>query len=221
MPATMCLADFDLPTRSASGFLLRYVTPRLGPVPLYGMLDRRLPFHISAPKSDIIIGMGHGSPDTFTGQNETVILSVGEYDPRDVQGKVVKLLSCQTGAQLGPDLVANGCAAYLGYTEDYLWVCDANKATVPWSDKMAAACLMPVMKSINALLSGYTAREAYDIEIASYEENLETEEDELIRSLISFNKKNAVLLGDGGAYVTARPNIIFPIPPPPILLPIF
>jgi hypothetical protein len=220
MPATLCMADFDLPTRSASGFLIRYVMPRLGPTALYGMTDRRLPFQMATKTSDIIIGMGHGSPDSFTGQHETIILEVGRYDPKEIQGRVIKLLSCQTGVQLGPDLVKNGCLAYMGYTDDFLWVCDANKASTPWSDKMAARCLGPVMDSINALLSGATAEEAHQIEIAGYQANAAEEDDELIRSLINFNLKNSVLLGEGGARVSARPNILLPIPPPPIILPL-
>lgn len=221
MPATLCMADFDLPTRSASGFLLRYIVPRLGPAALYGMLDRRAPFQFTAPQSDIIIGMGHGDVNVFTGQNETVILEVGHYDPKEIKGKVVKLLSCQTGVELGPDLIANGCTVYLGYIDDYLWVCDADKASVPWSDPLAATCLMPVIDSINALLSGKTAKEAHDIEIAGYLRNAQVEEDELIRSLIEFNMANSVILGDGGARVSPRPNITLPLPPPPLILPIF
>ena len=134
MPATMCMADFDLPTRSSSGFLLRYVVPRMGPAPLYGMLDRRTPFQLSAPQSDIIIGTGHGSPEAFTGQNEAVILEVGKYDPREIEGKVIKLLSCQCGVELVPDLVENGAACAMGYTDDYLWVMDSALASVPWAD---------------------------------------------------------------------------------------
>lgn len=220
MTATMCMADFDLPTRSASGFLIRYIVPRLGPVSLYGVMDRKAPFEISAPSSDIIIGMGHGEEDTFTGQNEIILLKVGQYNPKEVEGKVIKLLSCQTGVDLGPDLVENGCAAYLGYTDDYLWICDADKARTPWSDPMAASCLMPVMDSINALLSGKTVEEAYNIEIEGYQKNAAEEEDELIRSLIEFNKDNAVLLGNVNAMVSPRPNIYLPLPPPPIIIPL-
>jgi len=216
----ICMADFDLPTRSASGFLLRYIVPRLGPAPLYGMLDRRFPFQLSASQSDIIIGMGHGQEDEFTGQNETMLLEVGKYDPREIQGKVIKLLSCQTGIKLGPDLVANGAAAYLGYADDYLWVCDEELASTPWSDKMAAACLMPVVEGLNVLLDGKTVQEAHDTELAQYDCYAEVEEDELIKSCIKFNRSNAVLLGDPGARVRARPRISLPIGPPPIILPI-
>lgn len=223
MPATLCMADFDLPTRSASGFLLRYILPRLGPAPLYGMIDRRLPFQLSAPRSDVIIGMGHGDVDAFTGQNEVIILQVGQYDSREVEGKVVKLLSCQTGVELGPDLVANGCVAYLGYTDDYLWVCDADLASTPWSDAMAATCLMPVIDGLNALLDGRTAKEAFDIELEGYTRNALAEDDELIKACIEFNMDNAVLLGNPEARVRARPGLALPfriLPPPPIILPV-
>jgi len=220
MPATLCMADFDLPTRSASGFLLRYIAPRLGPAPLYGMLDRRVPFQVSAPQSDIIIGTGHGEADTFTGQNEALLLKVGQYNPREVEGKVIKLLSCQTGVELGPDLVANGCVVYLGYTDDYLWVCDADLVLTPWVDKLAATSLMPVIDSINALLDGRMAKEAHEIELEGYRQNAEVEEDELIKSCLEFNLDNAVLLGDPEARVKARPRISLPIGPPPIILPI-
>jgi len=223
MPSTLCMADFDLPTRSSSGFVLRYILPRLEPVSLYGMLDRRLPFQLSAPQSDIIIGVGHGQQDAFTGQHEVVIWEVGKYDPREVEGKVIKLLSCQTGVELGPDLIRNGALSFAGYKDDYLWICDADLASTPWGDKMAATCLMPVVDGVNALLDGKSAREAFDIELEGYTRNAEAEEDELIKSCIEFNHDNSVLLGDPGARVRARPGLALPFrifPPPPIILPV-
>lgn len=220
MPSTVCIADFDLPTRSASGFMLRYIVPRLEPIHLFSILARRFPFQLSAPRSDIIIGMGHGSVETFTGQNEAVILDAGRYNPREVRGKVIKLLSCQTGVELGPDLVRNGCAVFMGYTDDYLWVMDADLASRPWADEMAATCLMPVIDGINALLDGKTAREAFDVELEGYTRNAGVEEDELIKSCLEFNRSNSVLLGDTMARIRARPRIFLPLPPPPIILPI-
>ena len=223
MPVTLALADFDLPTRSASGFMLRYITPRVEPIQLLGILVRRLPFRLSAPQSDIIIGVGHGDVDVFTGQNEAVILKAGQYSPREVRGKVIKLLSCQTGVILGPNLVANGCAAFMGYTDDYVWVMDADLAKTPWADEMAATSLMPVVDGLNALLDGKTAREALNIELEGYSRNAEVEEDELVKACLEFNRDNAILLGDGGASIRARPQLALPfklIPPPPLLMPV-
>jgi len=223
MPAVLALPDFDLPTRSASGYLLRWILPRLEPVHLLSILDRRRAFILSAPQSDIIIGAGHGDVDVFTGQNEAVILEVGKYDSREIEGKVIKLLSCQTGVELGPDLIKNGALSFVGYTDDFLWVCDADLAFTPWNDKMAATCLMPVVAGLNVLLDGKTAQEALDTELAQYDCYAEIEEDELIKSCIEFNHDNAVLLGDPEARVRPRPGLPLPfrlIAPPPIVLPL-
>lgn len=216
MPAVLMLADGDLATRSASGFLMRWIAPRLEPVLLYSLMARRLPFQLSARQSDIIIGMGHGDADAFCGQNEAIILEIGKYDPKEVRGKVIKLLSCQTGVALGPDLVKNGCACFMGYTDDYVWVMDADLTSTPWNDEMAAPCLMPVIDSINTLLDGKSAGEAFEVELNGYSTNAEVEEDELIKSCIEFNRTNAVLLGGPEARVRARPKIVFPFPPPPL-----
>ena len=224
MPTVLAMADFDLPTRSASGFMLRYIAPRVEPVQLLGMLVRRLPFRLAAPQSDIIIGAGHGDVDTFTGQNEAVLLEVGNYDPREVKGKVIKLLSCQTGVELGPDLVKNGCAAFMGYTDDYVWVMDSDLASTPWADKeFAGKCLMPVVDGLNALLDGKTAKEALNIELEGYSRNAKVEKDELVKACLEFNRSNAILIGDGGASIRARPSLALPfklIPPPPLLMPV-
>lgn len=219
MPATISLADFDLPTRSASGFILRWIVPRLEPVLLYSLLARRLPFRLSAPQSDIIIGEGHADADTLTGQNEAVILDAGKYNPREVRGKVIKLLACQAGNILGPDLINNGALAVLAYLDDYVWIMDADLASTPWSDKIAAKSLMPVIDGLNALLDGRTVQEAFQIELDGYSRNAATEEDELVRACLEFNRDNAVLLGDPQARIKARPRISLPIPPPPLLPP--
>ena len=217
MPTVLAMADFDLPTRSASGFLLRYIAPRVEPIQLLGVLVRRLPFRLSAPQSDIIIGAGHGDVDTFTGQNEAILLEVGKYNPKEVEGKVIKLLSCQCGVELCPDLVANGAACAIGYTDDYVWVMDSDLASTPWADKkFAGKCMMPVVDGLNALLDGKTAREALDIELEGYSRNAQAEEDELVKACLEFNRDNAILLGKPEARVRTRLRITFPIPPPPL-----
>lgn len=219
MPSTLVLADFDLPTRSASGWLIRWILPRLEPIPLYSLLARRLPFQLSAPQSDIIMGVGHGAEDAFTGQNEATILEVGKYNPREVKGKVIKLLSCQSGVKLGPDIIANGARCFMGYTDDYVWIMDQDFATRPFADPLAAKSLMPVVSGINLLLDGATVQEAFDAEMAGYSQNAEVEEDELIKSCLEFNRDNAVLLGDPEARIAKRPSLPLPfklIPPPPL-----
>lgn len=224
MPTVLALPSFDLATRSASGYLLRWIAPRLEPVHLLHALDTRRAFILSAPQSDIIIMTGHGSEDSITGQNEAVILEVGKYSPGEVKGKVIKLLACQCGVILAPNMVEKGASSVAAYSDDYLWIMDSDLAFTPWADKeFAGKFLMPVIDGLNALLDGKAAGEALQIELDGYTGNAEVEEDELVKSLLEFNRDNAVLSGNPEAKVRARPGLALPfrlIPPPPIILPI-
>jgi hypothetical protein len=93
---------------------------------LKGVDDVRSNFPLKAksPRVVYIAGIGHGSPTTYTGHYGSPILSVGSYDPAEVAGKVIHLLSCQTARMLGPDLIKNGARAYAGYFENFRFVYD-------------------------------------------------------------------------------------------------
>jgi hypothetical protein len=223
MTATLSMADFDHSTRSASGFILKYIAPRLEPFQLYGPLARRLPFSLTARNSDVIIVVGHGDSDMVTGQNDTVLLKVGEYSDDEVKDKVIYSFTCQSGDYLGPDLIDHGAAAFLGWTDDYLWILDEMRTPVPWEDKLAKPCMMPVVAGLNALLDGKTVSEVRDIQKQSYNDYAAGVDDELIRDLVLFNRDNFVLYGDPEARIVPRPQLAWlfqVIPPPPMLLPI-
>lgn len=210
----IALADQDLPTRSASGFLIRYIVPRMPPVHLFGPTNHKFLFNAFARFGSVIIGTGHGESDQFAGQNDDILLEVGKYNPAIVKGKFIKLLSCQTGDYLGPDLVEKGAIAYHGYTEDFLWVSDADYASRPWDDPIARRFLMPVVDGINAILDGKTSKEVFDIERSSFDKMLEVEDNELYANLLRWNRDASVMYGDPDAKVKPTPSIKIPIPPP-------
>lgn len=213
----LSLPLYDLPCRSASGFLIRYVVPRSVPPQLAGPLSRK-PLFSTLVIGDTIIGVGHGSPSEFCGHNDEVILEI--YSIPNVKGKVIILISCETAQVLGPALIDAGAASYMGFKKDLTWVCDADLAHLPWSDKLAMTVMMPITESVNAILDGKTTEEAFNIELQGFSANAEVEEDELVRACINFNRRNAVLLGNPEAQVRARPRIFLPIGPPPIILPV-
>jgi len=214
MPTTICLPDFDLPTRNATGFLIRWILPRMEPVHLYAFLDRKGPFSLSLPQSDILIAVGHGSESEITGQNETLLMDTSSIP--DVKGTIIVLISCATATKLGPALVSAGALSYIGFREDLLWVADADLASMPWNDKMAEPVMMPIVDSLNSILDGKSTGEAFQRLTSSFNSRLASEEDELTASLIAWNRDSAVLLGDPDARVRARPKIVFPFPPPPL-----
>jgi hypothetical protein len=216
--ATLCLASFDLSSHCASGFIMRHIAPRMEPFSqLYGPLARRPFFGMSAPASDFILATGHGEPDEYTAQNEAVIWKVGSYDKRETEGKVIKLVSCQTGKELGPNLVANGARCFMGYSDDLIWLVNSAFYPIPWADPSSKLCFLPIIDGIHVLLDGGTTQESLDTEKASYLYSMEYTDSELIRACLQFNHDHAILLGDPNATVTPRPQISFPFGPPPLL----
>jgi len=66
-----------------------------------------------------ITGTGHGSYDLFTGQSGVVVWDALKVSDRHVRGKIMHLLSCQTGAILGLNCVQKGALAFWGYSVDF------------------------------------------------------------------------------------------------------
>lgn len=211
----------DLPTRSASGFILRYIMPRSFPPQLVGPGDRKALF-TTLNFGDLIVAVGHGGPSELAGHNNQTVMDTGSLP--DVRGKVVFLVSCETAQQLGPSLVERGGAsAFIGFNEDVLWVCDADAAAMPWNDELAQPVMMPIVDALNSLFDGRPAKDSFERLRRSFEERFSLEQDEFIASLIAWNRDSARLFGDGNSSIRERPPLALPfrfVPPPPIVLPL-
>ena len=72
-------------------------------------------------KSDYITGCGHGQEDTFLGYQQDPIFVAQQYAPENVKNKVIHFLSCRNAQKLGPDFVTNGCKAFFGYCDDFIF----------------------------------------------------------------------------------------------------
>jgi hypothetical protein len=81
--------------------------------------------HVSStakkPEVLYITGSGHGFPTIFLGHMYNVIWEATTYSSVESKGKIMHLLSCLSGANLGPDLVANGCRAFFGYDAKFVF----------------------------------------------------------------------------------------------------
>jgi hypothetical protein len=73
------------------------------------------------PNVVYLTGVGHGFPNSYTGDNLDPIFSVGQFGSKEVSGKIVHFLSCETAATLGPAFVAKGCRAYFGYSDNFTY----------------------------------------------------------------------------------------------------
>lgn len=105
------------------------------------------------PRTRYICGACHGNGSVFGGDDGNAILAVGQYDPKEVTGKIIHLQSCETAKYLGPDLVKNGAIAFAGYYDDFIIALGD-----PWE--------MPFFACDDAfdvaMASGCTVEQAYD-----------------------------------------------------------
>jgi hypothetical protein len=215
MTCLLTMSSFDLPTHSVSGLLLRYIAPRVEPFQLYGPLARRPFFSAIAPSSDIIIGSGHGSANIYSAEGENVIWQAGQNYGNEIKDKVIKLVSCDTGSELGPDLVKNGCLCYMGFDADLIFIADDSYFGKPWNDPYSYACLSPVISGLQVLLDGQTCGESMAIEKEGFLQNAEQSADfPLLQSSIEFNMQHSILIGNPDATIKPRPRISLPAPPP-------
>ena len=92
-----------------------------------GSLARRVYVASAAAQVNVIYitGIGHGTYDTFTGDYYDPIFSIGNYADTESRGKIMHLISCETAAKLGPDLVSHGCSAFFGYDENFSFQMDS------------------------------------------------------------------------------------------------
>ena len=133
-----------------------------------GATREKVAAEAKGPNVRLITGSGHGTATAFNGAHSRALFVVGGFDPREVGGKIVHLLACQTGLQLGPDLVANGCDAFFGYDVDF--------AFSPFSD-LAELFFDADSEIDRRLASGKTAAEAYAAAVARFDEHIDEVEE--------------------------------------------
>ncbi len=211
MTCTLLLPSTDIPSHFSSGMVLRGIGARVEPFQLYGPMARKFMFGFTAPQSDLIVATGHGDPDELKG-----IWKVGGIDRNQVNDKVIELISCNCGKELGPELVKQGAKAVIGFDDDLNWIVCSDNWSDPWNDKYTREALQPIVDGLNNLLDGRTIYESYLIQKNGLLKNAANSDFELSRSCLEFDAAHIVLLGDGNTTIRARPRVVLP-PPPPLI----
>lgn len=154
--------------------------------------------------------LGHGNPDTYTAQNQEVVMMTCRGDERLI-GRVVLLLSCSCGVNLAPDSVQKGAQAVFAYEVDFTWVA----VTEPEIDHYARGFFESVNAICNSLAEGKTAGEANKVSLASWNRWIDTwsKSDDPYASAVIQNmihdRDGQKLFGSPSARITT------PMAPPP------
>jgi len=159
--------DHDLPTRYAHywhGLVISEARRRgLTVHDLPGESARRAEFEeaIRTANPLFFLGEGHGSRTKFAGQRLEVLMEACVNDDL-MASRVAYLLSCHTGAELGPSCVGKGCLAFLGYDDlfGFVIIVPYDPVTDPYARSFQLASNAIPMTLIRGGTTGQAKRNA-------------------------------------------------------------
>jgi hypothetical protein len=108
---------------------------------------------------DLLFLNGHGDEETITGFDNEPLISLSE-NIEILKGKIIFARSCKSAKKLGKEAVKNGCKAYLGYDDDFVFMADDDFILRPLMDKIAEMFLKPSNQVVISMIKGNTAGEA-------------------------------------------------------------
>jgi len=101
--------------------------------------------------------LGHGNADIYSAQEREYVFRTCGENARLI-GRVVLFLSCSVGKRLGPDTANKGAQVVFAWKVDFTWVALGP----PDQDIYSRGFFQAVNTISNAIVDGFTAREAYN-----------------------------------------------------------
>lgn len=148
---------------------------------------------------------GHGSESAIAGHDGELLVEAGNNE-RFLSGKIVYALSCRSARKLGQASIVTGTRAYLGYTEDFIFMYSNEKRTHPMEDKTVALFLEPSNQVVISLLKGWDALTAHKNSRKAFARTMQKLltsqtrlEDSATLRYLYWDMTHQVCLGDGSA----------------------
>ena len=169
--------------------------------------------------SDVVgvsgLGAAHGNNCIVVVQNEATLFQCGDDKCKLLKGKYWNQVSCLVGNGLLQYMVSQGLAVGLGQTIDYFFVTYGGYNG--WENDPTASFIKANWAFDYALLSGYTAKEAYEIMLNAYEEEAKKWDvnDPEVAYYLRLDAKYRQLFGDPNYKVPGAPPQPPPTPPQP------
>lgn len=153
----------------------------------------------------LIVLNGHGNDNQVMGQDNEVILETNS-NAVITKGKIIYTLSCSAAKSLGFECVKEGAQAFIGYSEDYIFLHTHAKVSRPQEDKRAALFFNPSNLIPISLLKGSKVKDSYigskNLLRKTIINLLNSEvynEDRICLRYLVWNYNNLTLIGDENA----------------------
>lgn len=160
---------------------------------------------VSKIQPHLIMLNGHGNDNEVMGQDNEVLLAENDNEII-IKGKIVYALSCSAAKSLGYECVKKGTKAFIGYSEDYIFLHTHPKMSRPREDKRASLFFKPSNLIPISLLKGNNVKDSYvgskNLLRKTIIDLLHSEvynEDRICLRYLVWNYSNLTLIGDKNA----------------------
>ncbi len=150
---------------------------------------------------------GHGSETFICGQNNEVLIQLGEND-KLLKDRIIHSLTCSSATKLGVECKAK---AYIGYNGLFFFCMDGNSLTRPLEDRFATPILDSAFEISIQIVKKKTVKEAFDHSQKKYQKWIDeytvseskytTEELQFILPYLYWDKTIQTFIGDTEARI--------------------
>ena len=142
---------------------------------LYGKKANRknLDSYLVKNRPGIIMFNGHGSADKITGYDQEILVDSHSVNI-SYQDTMIYARSCKAGQILGKVLVKKGAKAFIGYTKDFVFVCDLRFTTKPLNDSLARLFLEPSNLVPISFIKGNSAQQSHNKSKMAMRKNIQS-----------------------------------------------
>jgi|ERR1700722_3469666 len=140
--------------------------------------------YLTKKSPDVVIINGHGNETCVVGQDGEQLLIAGQ-NTHLMKGRRVYIRACRAGRQLGPDIIRNGAAGFVGYVQDFIFPYDKDSVQRPLDDEYAKPNLECSNQVAISLLKGHSADEAHQEGVRAFRKKLD--------ALMTSNSRNSAV----------------------------
>lgn len=158
-------------------------------------------------RPSFIMVNGHGDENTITGYDNEPLVQSGNNESI-LSEAIIYARSCSCAKKLGPASIAKGTIAFIGYTDEFVFLIDENYVTQPLNDKTASLFLeasnqvaISLLKKHSASHANNRSKEIFRNTIRKYMTSEATKADSELLPYLFWDMNHQVCRGNGKAII--------------------